>query len=82
MGTPADRPTRKVRKAAHAAFDPLWNSPEPRFETRSDAYVWMRKVMGMTPDEAHIANFSKADCTRLLDAIWDLTDDGVNDLFD
>jgi hypothetical protein len=31
MGKPADRATRKVRRAAHSAFDPLWNTAEPRF---------------------------------------------------
>ena len=73
MGKPADRPTRKIRRAAHAAFDALWRdeSQFKQFDSRSEAYVWMRKALGMTPDEAHIGNFDKADCKRLQIAIWD-----------
>ena len=69
-GIPADARTRKMRMAAHNAFDPLWNGPDPKFPSRGAAYVWMRHALGLTNDEAHIAMFDIPKCQALIEAIW------------
>ena len=54
LGTPADRQTREARKAAHEAFDQIWQS---RRMTRPDAYAMLQKALGLTKDECHIGLF-------------------------
>ena len=71
LGIPADDRTKKMRMAAHNALDPLWNSPEPVFESRARAYHWMQTVLSMNSDEAHIGRFGIDECKQLIEAIWD-----------
>ena len=47
----ADRDTHGARKAAHAAFDPLWKSGKLN---RGHAYKLLAEAMGMTRDECHM----------------------------
>lgn len=47
----ADRETHEARKAAHAAFDPLWKSGLLK---RGYAYKLLAEAMGMTRDECHM----------------------------
>jgi hypothetical protein len=47
----ADRDTHEARKAAHAAFDPLWKSGKLR---RGYAYKLLAETMGLTRDECHM----------------------------
>ena len=47
----ADRETHEARKAAHAAFDPLWQSGKM---SRSKAYSMLASIMGMTKEECHM----------------------------
>ena len=70
MGIPADEKTRGLRKAAHNAFDPLWNGDETVFDSRSAAYHWMQQAMGLNVEDAHIAKFDGPTCVRLVEAIW------------
>ncbi len=72
-GTPGDSRTRKMRMAAHNAFDPLWRDENPRFESRGQAYAWMGQALDKSPEQAHIAMFDIADCVALVEAIWTLT---------
>lgn len=67
LGKPADQATKKMRIAAHEEFDKLWKQGGM---SRSEAYAWMRKVLGLTKDEAHIANFDSPTCGRLIRAVW------------
>lgn len=71
LGIPANQATKDMRKAAHATFDTLWKGG---YMSRGGAYVWMQKALGMTPDEAHIANFDTKTCARLIRAVWALSD--------
>ena len=51
MGRIANAETRKLKQAAHAAFDQLWQSGRMK---RKAAYAWLQSVTGLTPNEAHI----------------------------
>lgn len=66
LGVPADAETRAARRRAHLAFDQLWRGGSM---TRPAAYEWLRTVMAMTKDDAHIARFTLADCERLESAL-------------
>ena len=39
--------------------------------SRSSAYRWMQKVMGMSPEEAHIGRFNREQCRTLVLAFKD-----------
>jgi ssDNA-binding Zn-finger/Zn-ribbon topoisomerase 1 len=63
MGTPADKETKEWRVKAHAAFDPYvakW------FEKRSDGYMFLQNVMGLSGEDAHISKFNIDQCKKLL----------------
>ncbi len=64
-----DAETHELRKAAHEAFDPLWQS---RKLTRNGAYALLRKRMGMTPEECHMATMGKDDLRRVPEAVEDI----------
>ena len=66
LGIPADAETRAARKRAHLAFDAIWQGGSM---TRAAAYGWMRGVLGLTRDEAHIAKFTKGQCDALIAAL-------------
>jgi hypothetical protein len=68
MGKPIPSKDKGARKAAHAVFDQLWKSKRM---SRGAAYHWMQKALGMTAKQAHIGNFDKADCKRLVLAFRD-----------
>lgn len=52
-----------LRMEAHRAFDRLWQSGRM---TRTQAYLWMSRVMGLPPARVHIKQFDAAQCARLL----------------
>lgn len=64
LGELADKETREARKRAHLTFDPLWKKG---YMTRSFAYGWMRKQMGLTKEASHIAMMTKEQCYQLAD---------------
>jgi hypothetical protein len=47
----ADRETHEARKAAHAAFDPIWKSG---MAGRGHAYKLLAEAMGMSRDDCHM----------------------------
>ena len=47
----ADRATHDARKAAHAAFDPIWKSGRL---SRGDAYKRLANALGMTRRDCHM----------------------------
>lgn len=69
LGTPADRETKLARIEAHAAFDALWKDG---LLGRKNAYRWMRKAMGLKPDDCHIAKFTKEQCAIAIALVADL----------
>ena len=53
MGRLANEYSRRLKSAAHAAFDPIWKSG---YMSRTDAYVWLQRVTGLTSEEAHMGH--------------------------
>jgi len=65
-GIPANEDTKKWRIQAHADFDSLWKG-KTAVMSRSRAYVWLQKVMGIEKSsEAHIGSFDAKQCRRLI----------------
>lgn len=70
LGTLADAPTRVARKAAKAAFNPIWQDAgsKERKRARTAAYVWLAGAMGISDVGAcHIGWFDVAQCRRVVD---------------
>lgn len=65
MGTKAEpgSPLAKARMAAHKAFDPKWQSGSM---SRSAAYRWLAKEMGMTRDECHMFEMNEEQALRVV----------------
>lgn len=63
LGTLANAELRDMRTRCHKVFDRLWKSKEM---SRSNAYKWMQKVMGLSPEKAHIGMFNEQQCLELL----------------
>jgi hypothetical protein len=71
----AGSPLARARLAAHKAFDTKWQSGGM---TRSAAYRWLAKEMGMTRDECHMFQMLEEECWEVVrictvDAFEDLT---------
>ena len=64
LGTLADSTTRSARASAHAAFDTLWGEGSM---SRSEAYRWLAKQLGLTEDECHIGMFTKEQCQKTIE---------------
>lgn len=64
-GTPAPPGSdlAKARIAAHAAFDPLWQSGRM---TRTKAYSELARRLGIPKHLAHMQMFDKATCERVI----------------
>lgn len=73
MGRLANKALRDLKRAAHEAFDPLWNGPQhspipecrPRF-TRMEAYKWLAQKMGIHPAFCHIGRFDEEQCKQVI----------------
>jgi ssDNA-binding Zn-finger/Zn-ribbon topoisomerase 1 len=64
LGTQADKGTRQLRIAAHAAFDQLWRSGRI---TRKEAYRWMCNRLKLSEDEGHIGKLNAEQCVQLVE---------------
>lgn len=51
MGRLANAATRRLKQAAHAAFDPLWKSGRM---SRTKAYRWLQEQTGLDARDCHI----------------------------
>ena len=70
-GIPADAPTGEARRIAHQRFDQIWKSGKV---TRPQAYLILKRVMGLSIPEAHISRFSKDQCLQLVKRLDELGD--------
>ena len=70
LGVPADKETRKLRIAAHEAFDKIWKENKM---TRRDSYRWLEKEMGLDSEHAHIGMFTAEQCRQLIEKVSILT---------
>ena len=55
--------THDARKMAHAAFDVLWKN---KIMSRSDAYSFLSKQMGIQKEFCHIAQFNEDQCKKVV----------------
>ena len=63
LGRLANAELRRAKMAAHAAFDPLWQSGQMH---RKDAYKLLSKKMGLTADQTHIGMFDVKQCEAVV----------------
>jgi len=66
LGTLANAPLRKLRQQAHAAFDPMWMKG---LRSRTKAYEWMSRRLGITKERCHISMFDEAQCRQLIELL-------------
>jgi hypothetical protein len=60
----ADRATHEARKAAHAAFDPIWKRGHL---SRGEAYRRLAEAMGLSSDECHMKLMTAEQASRVPD---------------
>lgn len=65
LGKPANAETKLARRRAHRAFDQLWVAKDATM-TRSQAYVWLARRLGMDVRDCHIGKFDAATCERVI----------------
>lgn len=65
-GVPADKETKEWRVKAHQEFDRLWKSYR---YTRHQAYEFLANIMQIPLKDAHISNFNKEQCQKLLEKL-------------
>ena len=68
LGRLADPQTRRLKQAAHLAFDPLWQHGGM---TRSRAYAWLAKQLGLKPSQCHMGEMSDEDLRRVVEVCKD-----------
>lgn len=66
MGRLANAELRRAKSAAHAAFDPVWQSTRMR---RSDAYHWLAQELRIDPKDCHIGMFDLDQCRAVIAAV-------------
>lgn len=64
-GIPGNKMTRGARIEAHKFFDQLFSGPK-RQMSEPEAYAWMAREMGLSPEDAHIARFDIKQCLQLV----------------
>lgn len=65
LGRLANAELRKLKRIAHAEFDPLWRG-KTRF-TRRMAYKWLAEEMGLPEDQTHIGMFDEEQCRKCIE---------------
>ncbi len=63
LGRLANAELRYWKKAAHAAFDPLWKRGPFRYH-RDVAYGWLARKMGLPFEQTHIGLFDVSQCKK------------------
>jgi hypothetical protein len=64
FGRLANAELRAARRRAHDAFDALWRRKR---SSRSNAYAWLARELGIRVEETHIGMFDVAMCERVVD---------------
>jgi hypothetical protein len=63
LGSLANGRLRRARRAAHAAFDPVWQQGTL---PRGEAYRWLAEAMGLSPSQTHIGRFNEQQCAQVI----------------
>ena len=66
MGALDDEALRDARRAAHAAFDPLWQQGAL---TRETAYEWLAGALAIPVLRGRIGRMGLADCSRIVELV-------------
>lgn len=66
LGRLANKELRRWKQNAHVVFDPLWTSGKM---TRTEAYAYMARRLGITKEEAHIGKFDVDMCKKLVELL-------------
>lgn len=71
LGRLANPELRRWKKAAHAAFDPMWRhkvlNGQDRREARNAGYRWLAGQVGMALDDCHVGMFDVKTCKRVVE---------------
>ena len=70
LGRLANMELRRLKSAAHAAFDPLWRAKIRRDKctkahARGAGYAWLADKLGIKVDECHIGMFDESLCRKV-----------------
>jgi hypothetical protein len=65
LGTIANRELRQLRGRTHSAFDPMWKRGKM---SRSEAYRWLSKTLGLSTKKCHIGMFDCETCRNAIAA--------------
>lgn len=68
LGTLANAELRKLRQETHRIFDALWNRQGAPL-TRTAAYEWLSRAMGLPSTRSHIAMFDEGQCRKAIQAV-------------
>lgn len=66
LGTLADETTKNARKAAHAAFDPIWKNKPDKSKARAEAYKWLAKELDIEVWRCHMSWFDTELCKKVV----------------
>jgi len=66
FGILANKELRQKKRAAHKTFDPLWKSGHM---TRSEAYEWLSKKLGVEKEHCHIGMFNTEMCNKVIEIV-------------
>jgi hypothetical protein len=72
LGRLANAELRQWKVVAHAAFDSIWRDGAM---SRSQAYDWLSKRLGISPEETHIGQFDVVTCQRVVNLCKQLNGD-------
>jgi hypothetical protein len=64
LGNVANETLRLKRIETHNVFDAYWKS---RKMTRTQAYKWLAKSLGLSDKQAHIGGFEMDECQEVID---------------
>lgn len=64
LGRLANAEGRRLKMAAHAAFDPRWKEGGTK---RKAAYRWLADQLGIDPKRCHIGYFNEDECRRVIE---------------
>ena len=71
LGRLADAELRDAKKAAHAAFDPLWKrkmrTGVAKNKARGAGYRWLAEQLDIPYSQCHIGMFDANTCRRVVD---------------
>jgi len=65
LGRLANAELRAAKRAAHAAFDPIWKGGDM---SRHAAYGWLAKQLGISRANCHIGMFDVDGCEAVVTA--------------